>query len=88
MRKSGGQLICGASCANRGDTTTMPGTLTVAAKQLAAAETVPTAEAPAELVADKGYHSRDGLKGPGRRPVDEPHRRAVSWRCPALARRP
>src|SRR5687767_11119147 len=29
---------------------------------LAAVDAGPTAEEPAELVADKGYHSRDGLK--------------------------
>src|SRR4051795_6459034 len=30
---------------------------------LAAVGATPTPEDPAELVADKGYHSRDGLKG-------------------------
>jgi transposase len=54
----------------------MPGTLAVTAKQLVAVETAPTAEAPAELVADEGYHSRDGLKaledGPWKSRIAEP----------------
>src|SRR3954467_1559644 len=48
--------------ADRGDTTTLPGTLEAAQPNLAAVDAAPTREAPAELVADKGYHSRDGLK--------------------------
>jgi transposase len=48
--------------ADRGDTATLPGTLEAAEANLAAVDVGPTAEAPAELVADKGYHSRDGLK--------------------------
>jgi transposase len=48
--------------ADRGDTTTLPGTLAMAEANLVAVDTGPTAEDPAELVADKGYHSRDGLK--------------------------
>jgi len=48
--------------ADRGDTTTLPETLEAAAANLAAADAVPTPEQPAELVADKGYHSREGLK--------------------------
>src|SRR6476660_2383980 len=42
--------------ADRGDTTTLPGTLESAARHLAAGEAAPSPEAPAELVADKGYH--------------------------------
>src|SRR3954464_7057424 len=49
--------------ADQGDTTTLPGTLAAAEANLAAVDAVPTPEDPAELVADKGYHSRDGLKG-------------------------
>jgi hypothetical protein len=45
--------------ADRGDTATLPGTLERAARHLAAVEAAPSAEAPAELVADKGYHSRE-----------------------------
>ena len=48
--------------ADRGDTKTLPETLEKAAKNLQAIGMAPTADAPAELVADKGYHSRDGLK--------------------------
>jgi transposase len=49
--------------ADRGDTATLPDTLEAAAANLAVVDVAPTAEDPAELVADKGYHSRDGLKG-------------------------
>jgi transposase len=48
--------------ADRGDTTTLPGTLEAAQANLAAVDAAPTVHDPAELVADKGYHSRDGLK--------------------------
>src|SRR4051794_9618156 len=48
--------------ADRGDTATLPGTLAAAEANLAAVGATPTPEDPAELVADKGYHSRDGLK--------------------------
>src|ERR687890_1016543 len=50
--------------ADRGDTATLSGTLENAARHLAAVETAPSAEAPAEMVADKGYHSREVLKSP------------------------
>jgi transposase len=49
--------------ADEGDTATLPGTLEAAEANLAAAGAAPTPADPAELVADKGYHSRDGLKG-------------------------
>ena len=48
--------------ADQGDTTTLPETLAAAEANLAAVDAAPTPEEPAELVADKGYHSRDGLK--------------------------
>jgi transposase len=48
--------------ADRGDTATLPDTLGAAEANLAAVGAAPTPEAPAELVADKGYHSRAGLK--------------------------
>jgi transposase len=48
--------------ADQGDTTTLPATLATAEANLAAVDAAPTPEDPAELVADKGYHSRDGLK--------------------------
>jgi transposase len=48
--------------ADHGDTTTLPETLQAAAASLAAVDVAPTPEDPAELIADKGYHSRDRLK--------------------------
>jgi transposase len=48
--------------ADQGDTTTLPATLETAEANLAAVDAAPTPESPAELVADKGYHSRSGLK--------------------------
>src|SRR3954452_17256603 len=48
--------------ADQGDTATLPGTLAAAAANLAAVGAAPTPEDPAELAADKGYRSRDGLK--------------------------
>jgi transposase len=48
--------------ADRGDTTTLPETLEAAEANLAAVDAAPTPADPAELVADKGYHSRAGLK--------------------------
>jgi transposase len=48
--------------ADQGDTATLPATLEAAEAHLAAVDAAPTPEDPAELVADKGYHSRDGLK--------------------------
>jgi hypothetical protein len=48
--------------ADQGDTATLPETLGAAEANLAAIGAAPTPEDPAELVADKGYHSRDGLK--------------------------
>jgi transposase len=48
--------------ADQGDTATLPETLAAAAANLAAVGAAPTPQDPAELVADKGYHSREGLK--------------------------
>ena len=48
--------------ADEGDTTTLPGTLEAAARNLAAVGLAPTPEAPCAVVGDKGYHSREGLK--------------------------
>jgi transposase len=78
--------------ADRGDTTTLPGTLEAAAANLAAIEAAPTAEDPAELIADKGYHSRDGLKdledGPWKSRIAEKKVPGVNrWRGDADARR-
>jgi hypothetical protein len=48
--------------ADQGDTTTLCGTLQAAAANLAKVERAPTTTATAELVTDKGYHSRAVLK--------------------------
>src|SRR3954464_2010370 len=48
--------------ADRGDTATLPETLAAAEANLAAVDAAPTPDDPSELIADKGYHSRDGLK--------------------------
>src|SRR5437764_6288882 len=48
--------------ADRGDTATLPETLEAAEANLAAVDAAPTPDDPSELIADKGYHSRDGLK--------------------------
>jgi transposase len=78
--------------ADQGDTTTMPGTLASAAAHLAAADAAPTPEQPAELIADKGYHSRDALKalddGPWKSRISEPSRDGFSrWHGDDDARR-
>ena len=78
--------------ADRGDTATLPGTLESAARHLAAVEAAPSAEAPAEMVADKGYHSREVLKtlddGPWKTRIAEPKRDGFSrWHGDDAARR-
>ena len=78
--------------ADRGDTATLPGTLAAAEANLAAVGAAPTPEDPAELVADKGYHSRDGLKdledGTWKSRIAEKKAAGVSrWRGDAEARR-
>ena len=64
--------------ADRGDTATLPDTLESAARHLAVVEAAPSAEGPAEMVADKGYHSRETLKslddGPWTTRIAEPKR--------------
>ena len=78
--------------ADQGDTTTMSGTLASAAEHLAAVDAAPTPEAAAELVADKGYHSRAALKalddGPWKTRISEPQRDEFSlWHGDDAARR-
>ena len=78
--------------ADQGDTTTLPGTLASAAGHLAALDAAPTPETPAELIADKGYHSRDGLKaldeGPWKSRIAEPRRDGfLRWHGDDAARR-
>ena len=70
----------------------MPGTLARAAEHLAAVDAAPTPTAPAELIADKGYHSRAGLKaldgGPWKTRISEPRRDEFSrWHGDDEARR-
>jgi transposase len=48
--------------ADEGDTTTLDPTLDAAARNLADIGLAPSPEAPCELIADKGYHSREKLK--------------------------
>jgi transposase len=78
--------------ADRGDTATLPGTLEAAEANLAAVGAAPTPEDPAELVADKGYHSREGLKdledGAWRSRIAEKKAAGVNrWRGDTEARR-
>jgi transposase len=78
--------------ADRGDTATLPGTLESAARHLAAVEAAPSAEEPAEMVADKGCHSRETLKslddGPWKTRIAEPKRDGfLRWHGDGAARR-
>lgn len=89
---TGAVISAEVHAADQGDTTTMPGTLASATEHLAAVDAAPTPEAPAELIADKGYHSRDGLKeldgGPWKSRISEPHRDEFSrWHGDDDARR-
>jgi len=59
---TGAIVAAEAHPADRGDAATLPDTLGAAEANLAAVDAAPTPEVPAELVADKGYHSRAGLK--------------------------
>src|SRR3546814_15828050 len=49
--------------ADKGDTTTLDATLETAARNLADIGLAPTYGDPCDLVTDKGYHSRELLKG-------------------------
>ena len=78
--------------ADRGDTTTLGGTLEAAAQGLQTAGSAPTAAAPSELVADKGDHSRAVVKeladGPWQTRIAEPKPKEVQrWHGDAAARR-
>jgi hypothetical protein len=70
--------------ADDGDTTTLEGTLQAAGANLAEVGMAPTEAGPAELVADKGYHSRAVLKdldgGVWKTRIAEPRRTAfLRW---------
>jgi len=88
-----GAIVAAAiHAADQGDTATLPETLATAEANLAAVGAAPTPEDPAELVADKGYHSRDGLKdledGAWKSRIAEKKGTGVSrWRGDAEARR-
>jgi transposase len=78
--------------ADQGDTTTLEGTLQATMRGLDAVGLAPNAEAPSELVADKGYHSRTVLKGladgPWRTRIAEPRPKEVQrWHGDLDARR-
>lgn len=78
--------------ADEGDTKTLAKTLEKAAGNLKALELEPTAESPAECVADKGYHARAVLKdledGPWKTRISEPARNEFSrWHGDEAARR-
>src|SRR5215217_7687647 len=78
-------------CADEGDTTTLSGTLAVAEANLDELGKAPTQGAPAECVADKGYHSRTVLKTLDRSAwttrIAEPQRKAFArWHGDEAAR--
>lgn len=77
--------------ADEGDTTKLKGTLEAAAANLGVLGRAPTKAPPAELVADKGYHSRAGLKdlddSVWKTRIAEPQRKGLSrWHRDADAR--
>jgi transposase len=77
--------------ADEGDTTTLSGTLAAAEANLDAVGMAPTPDAPAECVADKGYHSRAVLKtldsGRWKTRIAEPQRKTFSrWHGDEAAR--
>ena len=89
---TGAVVTAEVHAADQGDTATMPDTLANAIEHLTAVDAAPTPETPAELIADKGYHSRDALKaldgGPWKSRISEPHRdRCSLWHGDDAARR-
>jgi transposase len=89
---SGAILAAEVHPGDAGDTQTLEATLESAAASLAALDLAPAPEAPAEVVADKGYHARDVLKrlaaGPWTTRIAEPARRTVlRWHGDDDARR-
>ena len=78
--------------ADRGDTTTLAATLTSAKANLAALDVAPTADAPAELVTDKGYIARAVVKSledcPWKTRIAEPKGKGFArWNGDDAARR-
>ncbi|MFL5332084.1 MAG: transposase [Geminicoccaceae bacterium] len=89
---TGAVIAAEMHAADQGDTATLLGTLASAAEHLAAVAAAPTPEAPAEMIADKGYHSRAGLKdladGPWKSRIAEPRREGfLRWHGDDAARR-
>lgn len=89
---TGAVLAADIHPADEGDTTTLVGTLGTAESNLASVDCRPTADRPAECVADKGYHSRGVLKaldgGPWTTRIAEPKCPGFSrWRGDAAARK-
>ena len=89
---TGAVVTAEVHAADQGDTATMADTLANAIEHLTAVDAAPTPETPAELIADKGYHSRDALKaldgGPWKSRISEPHRDGCSlWHGDDAARR-
>jgi transposase len=77
--------------ADEGDTTTLPGTLQAAETNLDLLGMAPSKAEPAELVADKGYHSRGVLQdldsGAWKTRIAEPQRKGFSrWHGDTAAR--
>ena len=71
--------------ADQGDTRTPAGTLKQAEAMSDLMGRTPTPEAPAEMVADKGYHSRVVLKGPGGQRIMLRAGGAAACRCGCTA---
>jgi transposase len=87
---TGAVVTAEVHAADQGDTATMPEANAIG--HLTAVDAAPTPEAPAELTADKGYHSRDALKaldgGRWKSRISEPHRDGFSyWHGDDAARR-
>jgi transposase/osmotically-inducible protein OsmY len=89
---SGAVIAAEMHLADAGDTATLTDTLQAARRNLASLGAAPSSEAPAECVADKGYHSRAVLKdldgSPWRSRIAEPQRKSFSrWHGDEEARR-
>jgi transposase len=89
---TGAILAAAVHAGDAGDTRTLEATLEVAASNLETLDRAPAPEAPAEVVADKGYHAREVLKrladGPWQTRIAEPARRSVlRWHGDSGARR-
>jgi transposase len=89
---TGAILAAAVHPGDAGDTQTLEATLAAAAGNLATVDLAPTPEAPAEVVADKGYHAREILKrladGPWTTRIAEPARKGVlRWHGDTGARR-